>query len=257
MEAKDQTYLRVCEKFKTDGQNLTLAILGDSHAKRLYAKVQDEVENQEVQKFLLRATCAVGGARAGEFVESQSLMFNSLCSEDDISDIVIIWIGGNDLDEDLRNIDIQDKHAWNRHLHNRALRGVLDLFVRLTKAGKIVYVIMLPERYSTRNVKLQASLQNTTTRVEVYRDSCKRFNSFLRRVLDTRVIVLPRRLNLNVKEAFEGVFHPYFGKEYVHLREQHYTAMADVVLSYIKNDLDGKKSMPENFKLQELLNRYQ
>ena len=139
MEAKDQTYLRVCEKFKTDGQNLTLAILGDSHAGRLYAKVQDEVENQ--QKFLLRATCAVGGARAGEFVQSQSLMFNSLCSEDDISDIVIIWIGGNDLDEDLRNVDIQDNRAWNKHLHNRALGGVLDLFVRLTNAGKIVYVI--------------------------------------------------------------------------------------------------------------------
>ena len=76
-------------------------------------------------------------------------------------------------------------------------------------------------------------------------------------MLSTRVIVLPKRLNLNVKEAFEGVFHPYFGKEYVHLREQHYTAMADVVLSYIIEDLDGKKSMPKTFKLQELLNRYQ
>ena len=114
---------------------------------------------------------------------------------------------------------------------------------------------MLAERYSTRSVKLQAS--STRKRVDVYRDSCRRFNSFLRRVLSTRVIVLPRRLNLNVKEAFEGVFVPIFGKEYVHLREEHYTAMADVVLSYIIDDLDDRISMPETFKLQELLNRYQ
>ena len=121
MEAKDQTYLRVCEKFKTDGQNLTLAVLGDSHAVRLYAEVKNEVEDQVVKKFLLRTSNAKGGARADEFVESESLMFKSLCSENDISDIVIIWIGGNDLDEDLCNVNLTDPLAWNKHLHNRVL----------------------------------------------------------------------------------------------------------------------------------------
>ena len=67
MEAKDQTYLRVCEKFKTDGQNLTLAVLGDSHAVRLYAEVKNEVEDQVVKKYLLRTSNAKGGARTDKF----------------------------------------------------------------------------------------------------------------------------------------------------------------------------------------------
>ena len=92
-------------------------------------------------------------------------------------------------------------------------------------------------------------------RVDVYRESCRRFNSFLRRVLSTRVIILPKKLKLNEKEAFQGVFHKVYGKENIHLKDHHYSAMAGVALTHIYKDLMGEKSMPNTF-LQELLNRY-
>ena len=91
-------------------------------------------------------------------------MFTSLCSENDDSDIVIIWIGGNDLDEDLRSVDLTNPDDWNAHMHNHALRGVLNLFVRLTNVGKIVYVILLPTRFSTRSVKVKVK----RSRVDVH-----------------------------------------------------------------------------------------
>ena len=68
---------------------------------------------------------------------------------DEGTHIVIMWIQGNDLDE------IHDMNVLNlsEYIRRQAARGIFRIFLELTRLNKIVYVVLLPTRYSVRRAE--------------------------------------------------------------------------------------------------------
>ena len=151
---------------------------GDSHGVRLYHSLGRSFHASPYSDFLLTESNAIGGARALNCDLSG-------IQRDDGTDVVILWIQGNDLDE--RTTEPQ----WYRveeYIRDHATRGIFRIFLELTvRLNKIVYVILLPTRFRTSRANL--------SRYQAY---CRRFNNILRKYLGSRVINLdPRCYRIN------------------------------------------------------------
>ena len=87
----DEVYNRVCQMFN-EQQAINSTVVGDSHGVRLYTSLGRSFHASAYSDFLLTRSRARGGAMALNFSVSG-------IRRDDGTDVVILWIQGNDLDE--------------------------------------------------------------------------------------------------------------------------------------------------------------
>ena len=205
----DDVYNRVCRMFE-EQRRINSTVVGDSHGVRLYNNLQRAFQAD----FRLTRSYARGGAMARR-INVQGMR------RDDGTHVVIVWIQGNDLDE------IHDMNVLNlsEYIRRQAARGVFRIFLELTRLNKIVYVVLLPTRYSVRNARLDR-----------YQYYCRRFNNILRKFLERRVIALDP--DCYASNAY---------RDLVHLTDDWYNATAVRVHDYIRRDLAESRTLPSRF----------
>ena len=206
----DDAYNRVCRMFD-EQRTINSTVVGDSHGVRLYNNLQRSFQAD----FRLTRSYARGGAMARR-INVQGMR------RDDGTHVVIVWIQGNDLDE-IHDMNVQLN--LSEYIRRQAARGVFRIFLELTRLNKIVYVVLLPTRYSVRHASLDR-----------YQHYCRRFNNVLRKFLESRVISLnPDCYTMNAYS------------DQVHLTDDWYDATAVRVHEHIKRDLQGSRTLPSRF----------
>ena len=157
----DEVYRRVCHMYN-EQRAIYSTVLGDSHGVRLYRSLGRSFDASPYSDFLLTESNAMGGARALNCDLSG-------IQRDDGTDVVILWIQGNDLDEHTTEPQWYDYDRVEEYIRDHATRGIFRIFLELTvRLNKIVYVMMLPTRFRT----YQAILDR-------YQVSCKLLNNIL------------------------------------------------------------------------------
>ena len=86
----DEVYRRVCQNLN-EQRAINSTVVGDSHGVRLYHSLGRSFHASPYSEFLLTKSNAIGGARALNCDLSG-------IQRDDGTDVVILWIQGNDLD---------------------------------------------------------------------------------------------------------------------------------------------------------------
>ena len=208
----DEVYNRVCQMFN-EQQAIHSTVVGDSHGVRLYTSLGRSFHASAYSDFLLTRSRARGGAMALNFSVSG-------IRRDDGTDVVILWIQGNDLDEDHQNM--QDLLEY---VHRQAAPGIFRIFRELTRLDKIVYVILLPARFRVRHASPGS-----------YDRVCRRFNNLLRTYLGGRVIGLDQDC--------------FLANAYVdgdHLNDHYYSVTAERVREFIRTDLRESLTLPSSF----------
>ena len=196
-------------------QAIHSTVVGDSHGVRLYTSLRRSFQASAYPDFRLTRRRARGGAMALEFSVSGM-------RRDDGTHVVIVWIQGNDLDE-IHDMNVQLN--LSEYIRRQAARGVFKIFLELTRLNKIVYVVLLPTRYSVRNARLDR-----------YQYYCRRFNNILRKFLERCVIALdPDYYTANAY------------RDTVHLTDDWYNATAVRVHDYIRRDLAESRTLPSRF----------
>ena len=194
-------------------------VLGDSHGVRLYRSLSRSFDASPYSDFLLAESNAIGGAKALTCDLSR-------IQRDDGTDVVILWIQGNDLDERTTEPQWYDNDRVEEYIRDHATRGIFRIFLELTvRLNKIVYVILIPTRFRTSRAILYR-----------YQAYCRRFNNILRKYLKSRVITLNRLCYK--RRAF---------RDRIHLTDDWYAAIAVNVHDYIRSDLEGSRTLPRRF----------
>ena len=213
----DTTYGRVWRDF-IGGINIFIGIGGDSHGRRLFLAIQSIFMAVASCFRIFRECFGISGGRAELYSGTQEFITlrRSICR------IVVICIGGNDLDSCTRPVKSPRMIADD----------IINLFLELTCSGKVVYFVGLPRRYTHRHV--------TAEEYELIRSSV---DTKLRRQLKSRYILLPAELL--VQGAYR-VEQRSYGRPsmQVHLTNPNYTLLANVVWDKILDDLQHQKSKP-------------
>ena len=206
----DDAYNRVCRMFE-EQRRINSTVVRDSHGVRLYNNLQRVFQAD----FRLTRSYARGGAMARR-INVQGMR------RDDGTHVIIVWIQGNDLDESTTpNVWLNVEEYIRRH----AARGVFRIFLELTRLNKIVYVVLLPTRYSVRNARLDR-----------YQYYCRRFNNILRKFLERRVIALDP--DCYTENAYVDT---------VHLTDDWYNDTAVRVRDFIRRDLEESRTLRSRF----------
>ena len=214
----DEVYRRVCHMYN-EQRAIYSTVLGDSHGVRLYRSLSRSFDASPYSDFLLAESNAIGGAKALTCDLSR-------IQRDDGTDVVILWIQGNDLDEHTTEPQWYDYDRVEEYIRDHATRGIFRIFLELTvRLNKIVYVILLPTRFRTSRAILYR-----------YQAYCRRLNNILRKYLGSRVITLdPRCYRINVF------------RDQIHLTDDWYEATAIRVHQQIRRDLQGSRTLPRDF----------
>ena len=202
----------------------TLCIGGDSHARKLGEAIYREIhwDHFEGGVRLLPGSfnMGVGGATCSSYKSHaayESLKYSN-------ADIVLLTIGGNDLD--LPRVT-RDGRA--------VICDILSMFTELEDRGMVVFVVSIPTRYSKRN-KDPAQGEETE---EAMRKKIRYMNKTLRMILKGRLITLPAAVYQ------QNAFHRSFYKrpngkgmeEFVHFEEHNYNLCARRVLQRLNSEL--------------------
>ena len=206
----DDAYNRVCRMFD-EQRTINSTVVGDSHGVRLYNSLRRSFQAD----FRLTRSHARGGAMARR-INVQGMR------RDDGTHVVIVWIQGNDLDE-IHDMNVQLN--LSEYIRRQAARGVFRIFLELTRLNKIVYVVLLPTRYSVRRARLDR-----------YQYYCRRFNNILRKFLERRVIALD-----------PDCYAANASRDTVHLTDDWYNATAVRVRDFIRRDLAESRTLPSRF----------
>ena len=207
----DDDYRGVCRMFN-EQRRINCNVVGDSHGVRLYNNLQ-RVFRRDLEFRLTERKYARGGATA----RTSSVRD---IQRDDGTHVFILWIQGNDLDENHENV--QDRAEYVRR---QAARGIFRLFRELTRLGKIVYVVLLPARFRFRGASTDS-----------YDQVCRRFNNLLRTFLGRRVIGLD-----------QDCYAPNAYVDGVHLTNHFYNVTAERVCEFIRKDLRESLTLPSSF----------
>ena len=214
----DATYDDLCD----DQDNWSLALGGDSHGSRLGSAMRGLIGQGRFDGgvWLNRGfNFCQGGMQAMRYQRDQRFDRLRSCS----ARIILLALGGNDLDQRYRR-DRRD-----------VIHDLLLLIVDLERRGKIVYVIGIPWRHSSRR-------QNG----DVMRSKISYINRKLKQIIHHRLIALPSRCY--PRRSFErSFFRPDNGpirEEYVHLLPEMYICAARHILSRLNQDLRGRHSPP-------------
>ena len=205
----DDAYKRVCRMFE-EQRRINCTVVGDSHGVRLSNNLQ-RVFQADFR--LTTRSYARGGATA------RTSNVRGI-RRDDGTDVVILWIQGNDLDEDHQNMQ-----ELLEYVHRQAAPGIFRIFRELTRLDKIVYVILLPARFRVRHASPGS-----------YDRVCRRFNNLLRTYLGGRVIGLDQ-------DCF--LANAYVDR--VHLNDHYYSVTAERVREFIRTDLRESLTLPSSF----------
>ena len=121
------------------------------------------------------------------------------------------------------------------------LHDFLMLFIELESLGKVVYIVGIPNRWSQRHQNLREMQEKISY-----------INQRLKYILKGRYIALPTFTYR--EDKFERVFRPApppgppVSEEKVHLRPQHYTAVAEHVLRRVNRDLSSSLTKPSKIQ---------
>ena len=149
------------------------------------------------------------------------------------ANVIVLSLGGNDLDAERPN-GMEDPYGPRKKI----LMDILALFRELENAGKTVFVLQLPNRYSTRVVETY----------DEYNQASKYINSKLKKTcLFGRQIAIPS--NYFNKSVYEGQWNRKLHKmEYVHFNDQTYNDIATGCFDHILQDLRLRSSPPSGLK---------
>ena len=220
----DSAYLSICRDYSF-GRHLILAVAGDSHAKRLYPHIQDVINNYDTRFFLHSENLGIGGAQAFGYTARQQ--FINL--QHSPAEVVILWIGSNDFDS-IRPNDISEER-YRFDLINRLIK----IFKLLSEQGKIVYIVGIPVRFSTRN----STPQWLQRRVRAA-------NQRLTSLLKNRFYQLSRDY-WQIESFASERFRSQHRNEMVHFTSRLYQMLSNDVIRHIAEDLRSKKSAPCKF----------
>ena len=205
----DDAYNRVCRMFE-EQRRINCTVVGDSHGVRLSNNLQRVFRRD----FRLTARSYARGGATARTSNVRGIR------RDDGTHVVILWIQGNDLDENHENV--QD---LSEYVRRQAARGIFRLFRELTRLDKIVYVVLLPARFRVRRAS-----------PDTYDQVCRRFNNILRTFLGRRVIGLDQ--DCYAENAYvDGV----------HLTDHFYNVTAERVREFIRTDLRESLTLPSSF----------
>ena len=207
----DDDYLIVADRYNNGNQEV-IAVGGDSHGKRLFYEFERLVAGFAGNFASLNLSFAVGGAHAHSYRKLQEyfdMRFNYGFQ------IVIIEIGSNDVDSTNPNI-----------LPMTIAQHIINIFIELTLEDKVVYVVGLPTRFTTRHFQ-----------VDKYNAVNRAVNFKLANLLGNRFIRLPA-------SCYERYAYRTEGDSIVHLYPHHYVTVAQIVTEHIHNDLENRSSLP-------------
>ena len=103
---------------------------------------------------------------------------------------------------------------------------IINMFIELTLEGKVVYVVGLPTRFTTRHFQ-----------VDKYNVVNRAVNFKLANLLGNRFIRLPA-------SCYEMDAYRKEWGDIVHLHSRHYVTVAEMVTLHIHNDLKNRSSLP-------------
>ena len=235
---QDGGYLALCD----NGANWTISIGGDSHGRNFANAMVDLIGYSRYEGGVRLASnfnFASGGKRAMEFHGDPLFSNLRMCS----AQIVLLHLGGNDL-------DMVNSRPWEAVVHD-----LLSMFVDLERRGKIVYIVGLPFRHSSRHQD-----------VGLMKENIKHINKKLKKTIKTRFIQLPTYcfpLTAYTRSFYQRRNHrnqPFgrYMEERVHLEPDLYKQAAEHILWRLNMDLQGKRSPPSKIqgKVNWFLNHY-
>ena len=207
-QPNDQLYQDLCDNV----DQWVIAMGGDSHGRNIcdamftmlgYDRYDEGVRLAHPCNF------AVGGRRAMSYMGDP--MFLRLRGS--LAPIIVLELGGNDLDMEL-------SRPWTT-----VVVDILTLFSELSRAGKIVYIVGLPWRHSSR-----------WQDVPLMKSKIQHINRKLKRDLNTRFIAIPPPCYPIASFAVSA------RGERVHLRPEFYEMAADRILFRINMDLHNRRT---------------
>ena len=213
----DSDYQRLSSKCY-NRERIVATVLGDSHGVRLYLSLRDLLNHQPAgyRQFYLAPNASTGGARA--------TYLRHYVQDNDRTDVVILWIQGNDLDEVYPGRMWHSNRAKEAYVRGQLVRGIFRIFLELTMIHrKTVYVMFCPSRFRLRYAVPQR-----------YNIMVRRLNNQIRKFIKSRCIILPD----------ECYSRPAFCRDYVHLRPEVYDQLAVQVLQYIRYDMYYIRTRP-------------
>ena len=228
----DRDYLSVCRDYGS-GRDLLVAIAGDSHACRVYPHIKGLISNSDTGFILHPENFAVGGARAHLYTATQE--FRNLI--DSPAEIIIMWISSNDFDS------IRPSNISESRYRFDLINSIIKIFKLLTERGKIVYIIGIPIRYTTRN-SCKEWLQRRVRAANLRLTSHLR-NRFIQ--LDSSY----RAIESFASERFKGQHR----NEMVHFIPRMYQMLSYDLVRHISEDLRSRQSIPCKF-WHKLRNEY-
>ena len=221
---QDRGYLQLCEN-----GDWSISLGGDSHCRNICRAMVDMIGYQRYQggvRLARNFNFAEGGKRAMGF-HGDPLFYDLRRGS---AQIVLLHLGGNDL-------DMATNRPWEAVVHD-----LLSLFVDLERRGKIVYIVGLPSRHSTRHQDLRLMQQKIS-----------RINKKLKRTIRTRFIALPP--SCFPITSYERRWYRPRGQpngrhreERVHLFPENYREAADHILFRLNMDLRGRLSPPRRIR---------
>ena len=198
---------------------------GDSHVTRVAGrciKIFQEPQSKGRKSF--RYTNAIY-AKGGLNCEGWFNMFYSSLL-DSQTNVVIMLIGGNDLDTQGTN-------------HVDVLNRQIKLFNQITAIPMIVYLCELPARFSVRTPGLT---------VDQYKSERKKLVSKQIDIFKNRLIQLPSQF-FNIDNFQKQKNERRQCDEYVHLKDDFYEYLATAIVQHITVDFTNRKSPPLQEKI--------
>ena len=223
----NDVYLNISQVFSRG----FIALAGDSHAREVsrwmrplreennYGGLRLHQSNGHVQGFVR------GGLTSFEY-------YNSVFYEElkvSSANIIVFIIGGNDLDSD------------HPQTPESVYKQIIQLYQELTALGKIVFIVESPKRFTVR----VSSLDNHDKEKQnlaylAYEKRRKRLAYLLARGFKARFIALPSNF------FKDSTFKKQWGNKYVHLKDEYYMDLADLIFKVIEKDFSEVKTLPSN-----------
>ena len=206
-----------------------IALAGDSHAREVSGWMRPLREDNDYGGLRLHQNNGnvQGFVRGGmtSFQYYQSVLYEQLKVSS--ANLIALLIGGNDLDSE------------HPQTPESVYKEIIKMYKELTALGKIVYIIESPKRFTVR----VSSLDNHDKEKQnlaylAYEKRRKRLAFLLSRGFKGRFIALP-----SIFFNF-GSFKKQWGNQYVHLKDEYYRELADLIFKQIQKDLSERKTLP-------------
>ena len=206
-----------------------IALAGDSHAREVSRWMRPLREDNNYGGLRLHQTNGhvQGFVRGGmtSFQYYQSVLYEQLKVSS--ANIIAFIIGGNGLDSE------------HPQTPESVYKIIIKMYNELTALGKIVFIIESPKRFTVR----VSSLDNHDKEKQnlaylAYEKRRKRLAYLLARGFKARFIALPSNF------FNECSFKKQWGNKYVHLKDEYYRDLADLIFKVIEKDLSEGKTLP-------------